>query len=255
MLLSVEGEELPVGREVQVSIVHPTSGEQLTVPAKVVRHLEDEGVVGAVAVEIRSGALTEQVQRFVSDVQEADAQQRSAGIRGPLEELGGASLLQMFAALSKRGTLSISHGVEEGVVVFENGTLRLAQVGAVVGTKALARMLAWRDGFFEFRSHVDPVDSNEPGVPMEGAILEALRILDEEQRNAGAALSPKARLEVERSKLAESGPPLGKTEQAVLELATAGFTVRRILDVIPENDAAIRTAIQALLERGLVRLA
>jgi len=255
MLLSVEGEELPVGREVQVSIVHPTSGEQLTVPAKVVRHLEDEGVVGAVAVEIRSGALTEQVQRFVSDVQEADAQQRSAGIRGPLEELGGASLLQMFAALSKRGTLSISHGVEEGVVVFENGTLRLAQVGAVVGTKALARMLAWRDGFFEFRSHVDPVDSNESGVPMEGAILEALRILDEEQRNAGAALSPKARLEVERSKLAESGPPLGKTEQAVLELATAGFTVRRILDVIPENDAAIRTAIQALLERGLVRLA
>lgn len=255
MLLSVEGEELPVGREVQVSIVHPSSGEQLTVPAKVVRHIEADGVVGAVAVEIRSGSLTKQVKQFVSDVQEADAQQRSAGIRGPLEELGGASLLQMFAALSKRGTLSINHGVEEGVVVFEDGTLRLAQVGAVVGSKALARMLAWRDGFFEFRSHVDSIDSNEAGMPMEGAILDALRILDEEQRTSGGALPPTARLEVERGKLAQSGPPLGKTEQAVLELATAGFTVRRILDVIPENDAVIRTAIQALVTRGLVRLA
>lgn len=254
MLLSVEGEELPLGREVQVSIVHPNSGEQMTVPAKVVRHLEGEGVVGAVAVEISSSALTEQVERFVADVQEADAKHRSAGIRGPLEELGGASLLQMFAALSKRGTLSVSHGVEEGIVVFEDGFLRVAQVGSVTGIKALARLLSWRDGFFEFRTHVDPIESNEPAIPMEGAILDAVRMLDEDNRLLGPALPANAKLEIARSKLAESGPPLGKTEQAVLELATAGFTVRRILDVIPENDAMIRSAILALVERGLVRL-
>jgi hypothetical protein len=255
MLLSVEGEELPIGRAVQVSIVHPTTGEQMTVPAKVVRHLEGDGVVGAVAVEIQAGALSPEMQHFVSEVQEADAQQRSAGIRGPLEELGGASMLQMFAALSRRGTLTVNHGVEEGIVVFEDGMLRIARVGAVVGTKALARILAWRDGFFEFRSHVDPVEPDEAALPMEAAILEALRVLDEEQRHAAPALPPGAKLAVERSKLAATGPPLGKTEQAVLELATAGFTVRRILDVIPENDAVIRSAIQALLDRGLVRLA
>lgn len=255
MLLSVEGDELPVGREVQVSIVHPTTGEQLTVAAKVVRHLEKDGVVGAVAVEIAGSALTEKVETFVSDVQETDAMHRSAGIRGPLEELGGASLLQMFAALSKRGTLTMSHGVEEGTVIFADGDLRVAQVGAVTGIKALARMLAWRDGFFEFRSHVDPVAPSDSAIPMEGAILDALRMLDEGLRVSGPALPPAAKLEIERSKLAETGPPLGKTEQAVLELATAGFTVRRILDVIPENDAVIRAAILALVERGLVRLA
>jgi hypothetical protein len=255
MLLSVEGEELPLGREVQVSLVHPTSGEQLTVPAKVVRHLEGNGVVGAVAVEIQAKALSPKVERFFADVQEADAQHRSAGIRGPLEELGGASLLQMFAALSKRGTLTVSHGVEEGVVVFEDGFLRLAQVGSVSSIKALARILSWRDGFFEFRTHIDPIETSESTLPMEGAILDAVRMLDEEMQVAGPVLKPDAKLEIERSKLAESGPPLGKTEQAVLELATAGFTVRRILDVIPENDAMIRSAILALVERGLVRLA
>jgi hypothetical protein len=38
----------------------------------------------------------------------------------------------------------------------------------------------------------------------------------------------------------------------VLELAAAGFTVRRILDVIPETDVAIRGAITSLVERGLL---
>ena len=255
MLLSVEGEELPVGREVQVSIHHPTSGEQLTVPAKVVRHLAGDGVVGAVAVELPASAQTQDLERFVSEVQRVDAQQRNAGIRGPLEELGGASLLQMFAALSQRGTLAMSHGVEEGIVVFEAGCLRHARIGSVTGTKALARMLSWRDGLFEFRAHVDPGDATEAGVPMEAAILDALRMLDEGQRLSGPLLPPAAKLVVERSQLSTTGPALGKTEQAVLELASAGFTVRRILDVIPENDAAIRAAISALIERGLVRLA
>jgi hypothetical protein len=149
----------------------------------------------------------------------------------------------------------MSHGVEEGIVVFVDGALAVAQVGAVTGVKALARMLAWRDGSFEFRSHVDPVEHPDPAIPMEAAILDALRMLDEEQRLSGPALSASAKLEVEHAKLGKTGPPLGKTEQAVLELATAGFTVRRILDVIPENDAAIRAAILALVERGIVRLA
>jgi hypothetical protein len=62
---------------------------------------------------------------------------------------------------------------------------------------------------------------------MEGAILDACACSTRDA-GRGPGLKPNAKLEIERSKLAESGPPLGKTEQAVLELATAGFTVRRI---------------------------
>jgi hypothetical protein len=132
--------------------------------------------------------------------------------------------------------------------------LLLAQVGSVTGVKALARILSWRDGFFEFRAHVDPADRAASGMPIEAAILDAVRMLDEGNRLSGPLLAPSARLELARDRLAESGPLLGKTEQAVLELAAAGFTMRRILDVIPENDAAIRVAISALLERGIVRI-
>jgi Tfp pilus assembly protein PilZ len=254
LLVSVDGEELPIGREVTVELTHPTTGEKLEVPAKVVRHIQGEGVVPAVALAFQPGAKAADIERFVVDLKQVDAERQRGGIRGPLEELGGASMLQMFAALSKQGTLTVTHGAEEGVVAFANGMLGVAQVGSVMGVKALARILSWRDGFFEFRSHVDPLGDAQAQIPMEGAILDALRLLDESNRLSIPQLPASARLEIARDQLATIGQPIGQTEQAVLELAAAGFTVRRILDVIPENDAAIRSAITALLDSGILRL-
>ncbi|HTY19278.1 MAG TPA: PilZ domain-containing protein [Myxococcota bacterium] len=252
ILLSVDGEELPVGREITVGIMHPTSGDVMEVSGKVVRHVAGEGVVPAVAVEIQAGPKAEAVARFVEEVRKVNEEQSRGGIRGPLEELGAVSLLQMFAALAKRGTLTVTCGVEEGTVAFEEGMLLLAQVGSVTGVKALARIFSWREGHFEFRAHVDPMPPAATPEPMEGSILDALRIIDEANRLSGPQLAPGARFAVHREKLGSLDRPLGKTEEAVLELAAAGFTVRRILDVIPENDAQIRSSLSSLVERGLL---
>jgi len=209
-------------------------------------------VVPAVAVEIQAGPKAEAVARFVEEVRKVNEEQSRGGIRGPLEELGAVSLLQMFAALAKRGTLTVTCGVEEGTVAFEEGMLLLAQVGSVTGVKALARIFSWREGHFEFRAHVDPMPPAATPEPMEGSILDALRIIDEANRLSGPQLAPGARFAVHREKLGSLDRPLGKTEEAVLELAAAGFTVRRILDVIPENDAQIRSSLSSLVERGLL---
>jgi len=253
VLLSVEGEELPVGREVELELSNPATGQHLAVGGKVVRHVEGEGVVPAVAVQMRPGPQREAMERFIEDVKRIDEEQRRGGIRGPLEELGAVSLLQMFAALAQRGTLTVTCGVEEGMVAFEGGQLLNARVGSVTGVKALARIFSWRDGFFEFRGgHVDPELPASDALLMEGAILDALRILDEAGRTSGVELAPATRFAVHRERLARISEPLGKTEEAVLELAVAGFTLRRILDVIPESDSQIREAIAALIERGLL---
>ena len=100
---------------------------------------------------------------------------------------------------------------------------------------------------------VDPRASVGKKVAMEAAILDAVRMLDEGNRISNPMLSPSTRFELARDRLAQTGAPLGKTEQAVLELVAAGFTMRRILDVIPEDDAAIRVAIDALIDRGFLR--
>jgi hypothetical protein len=252
-LLSVDGEELPIGRAVELELTHPGTGEVLTVPGKVVRHLKGEGVVPAVAVAIEPGSRRDALERFVEDVERADEEARRTGIRGPLEELGAVSLLQMFAALARQGTLTVTSGVEEGVVAFADGQLVSAQVGSVAGVKALARIFAWREGFFEFRASVDAGAAGDGASgPMEGVILEALRLLDEANRQSGPALAPGARFAVHRERLGSIDRPLETTEESVLELAAAGFTLRRILDVIPETDVAIRGAVTSLVERGLL---
>lgn len=252
VLLSVDGEELPVGRGVELELTHPGTGEVMAVSGKVVRHLQGEGVVPAVAVAIEPGARREALERFVEDVERADEEARRSGIRGPLEELGAVSLLQMFAALARQGTLTVTSGVEEGVVAFADGQLVAAQVGSVAGVKALVRIFGWREGFFEFRAAVDPDLGSAPAGPMEAVIFEALRLLDEANRQAVPGLAPDVRFAVHRERLGAVGTSLEATEESVLELAAAGFTLRRILDVIPETDAEIRSAIASLVERGLL---
>src|SRR5690606_184006 len=140
----------------------------------------------------------------------------------------------------------------EGYVAFADGQLVAARVGSVEGVKALARIFGWREGFFEFRAVVEAGAREGEAMPMEGAILDALRLLDEAARQPGPALSPGARFTVHRERLGSIDRPLETTEASVLELAAAGFTLRRILDVIPETDAAIRNAITSLVERGLL---
>ena len=45
---------------------------------------------------------------------------------------------------------------------------------------------------------------------------------------------------------------LSKVEAAVLDLARAGFTVRRILDFIPEPDSEIYRALESLSDRAAI---
>ncbi len=67
-------------------------------------------------------------------------------------------------------------------------------------------------------------------------------------------LDPSARLRLDAKALGSHGEPLSKTEEAVVDLAAAGLSVRRLLDVIPESDAQILDAIRSLAERGLIEI-
>lgn len=251
-LITVEGSLLPVGRTVRLQVSDPESGAPVEVVGKVIRHLEGEGTIPAVAVRFEPPPdRRDEVGRVMDAIQRTDQRLRRDGIGGPIEEVGTASLIQMFAGFATRGTLILIHDVEEATIAFEEGQLLHASVGEVTGIKALKRVLTWHDGEFEFRANVDGVPEDHKPALLEGAILEAMRRLDEEKRLTLPSLAPKTRLEVARDRL-DGTTDLTQTEEAVLDLATAGFTVRRMLDVIPEDDAEVHAAITSLFERGLV---
>jgi hypothetical protein len=172
------------------------------------------------------------------------------GISGRIEELGIANLIQMLGQSSPLGTLTATHGNEEATIAFEGGALRYALLGPLRGVKALARVLTWADGTFAFTRAVDAITDERPPIPLQSALLDAARQVDEATR--AARLDMKQRFEVDREAVARDGD-LGKLEEAVVDLAAAGLTVRRMIDVIPDSDGAVQEAIRALLERGVLR--
>jgi Tfp pilus assembly protein PilZ len=251
-LISIEGSELPVGRSLRLSVSNPSTGRPIEVKGRVTRHVQGEGTVPAVAVRFEPPSdLEDEIGSVVELIRTNDQRLQRDGIRGPIDEMETASLIQMFTGFATRGTLTLIRGVEEATIVFEEGQLRHASAGSVTGVKALTRVLTWQDGEFEFRAHVDSAYRAGKPEPLEGALLEAAQRLDEEKRLSPFPLAAGTRLAIDRTRLAQS-KSLTQTEEAVLDLATAGFTVQRILDVIPENDAEIQAAIGSLLERGIV---
>ena len=251
-LISADASELPVGKAVRLALQHPETGDRLEVDGRVVRHLATHGTVAAVSVlfDVPAGRRQE-IAALVRAAQNAHRQHTESGISGRIEELGMPNLIQMLGRSSPHGTLVVRSGAEEGVLAFEGGALRYARLGATRSLKALARMLLWREGTFEFHAHVAALEAEDEPIQLEAALLEATRRLDEAAQAPTPRFEPTLRFRVDRTALAAAGA-LGKAEEAVLDLATAGFTVRRILDVIPEDDAEVGSALLALVERGVL---
>ena len=251
-LISADAGELPPGKKVRLQLRNPETGDPFEVSGRVARHVETNGTVAAVSIAFDVPAEQKgDLAALVQAATQVHKQRAAAGISGRIEELGMPNLIQMLGRSSPHGTLSVSSGTEEGVLAFDAGTLRYARLGATRGLKALGRMLQWEAGSFEFHAHVDALDVEDEPVRLEAALLEATRRIDEAARGGTPHLDPVARFQVDRAALVEAGG-LAKVEEAVVDLATAGFTVRRILDVVPEDDTQVSEALLALIERGVL---
>jgi len=254
-LLSLEGAPVPVGATVRLSLLHPTRGETLEVDGVVARHVESEGRVAGLAVRFSPPPEEEaRLERFVEELGSVEHARRLGGIVGPIEELGPASLVRTFGACAPRGTLALQRGEEEAVLCFEAGVLRSVRLGPVSGAKALARLLAWREGRFEFHARLDAAAPEEPLGAVGEAVLEAARQLDALARLGPDRIPATARLRPRRGARSPAAAA-GKSEEAVLDLAAAGMPWWRILDVIPVPDAEVLAAALALLDAGALELA
>jgi Tfp pilus assembly protein PilZ len=250
VLISADGSDLPLGKPIELELQHPVSGERIAVRGKVARHIQTEGTVAAVGITFDTPAeRSSELREFVRDVKRAEAERAAAGITGRVEELGMASLIQMLGQSSPHGTLTANLGSEEATIAFENGAIRYALLGSLRGEKALARILQWNSGTFSFHAQVDAMSNESAPLPLQSALLEAARQLDETA--ISAPLDLRARFSLEREALARAGE-LSKLEEAVLDLAGAGLTVRRMIDVIPDSDADVQSAIRSLLESGVL---
>jgi Tfp pilus assembly protein PilZ len=177
ILLSASGARLPADVELRLSIVHPTSGESLAVAGRVVRHVEEHGVVAAIAVRFDAGAQQESLERFVEEARCVHQERQQAGLSQALDAGGIAPSLRLLAAAVPRGTITVIEGMQEGTIVFEARQILCVELGLLRGRDALARLLGFRLGSFEFHGQVDPTGFPDAPLPMEAALEDAARTL------------------------------------------------------------------------------
>lgn len=253
VLLSIDGPPAPRGERVELTIDHPTFDEQLTVPARVVRYLEVDGTVTAMACMFEPELDTHaEVAEFIEDVQTSEHARRLRGVTGAIGELGIINVIQVFGGCTRSGTLTVMRGYEEGRVIFEDGLLREVRLGPVSGMKALSRIVGWRDGSFEFHSRVEAGFGPCEPVPLEAALLEATRQQDEFDRLDSPDWSEHTRFTVDPDRLEAERSGLSKMEDSAVELARAGMTLRQIVDVIPEADVDVHAALQNLADLDII---
>jgi Tfp pilus assembly protein PilZ len=253
VLVSVAGKGIPVGEKVRLSLTRPASGDSLEVDGVVVREIQGDGGVSGlgIAFEPRDDERAD-LRRFVDEVQSAEHTRRLGGVAGGIAEFGIQNLLQMFAITMPEGTLTLQRDQQEGVIGFESGMLCFVRLGAISGRKALVRLLSWTEGRFELHASLDSLEEREAPVPVDAAVFDAMRLLDEEALIDRSGLHEDAKPRIAEADL-EAGD-LGKLEETVLDLVRAGFTVGRMIEVIPEPDPEIYRALISLCERGVISL-
>jgi hypothetical protein len=252
LLLSIEGEDLPVGCNVALSIAHPAAGLPLQVAGTIVRHLEGHGVVPAVAVRMRPGERQAEVESFVEELRRLHEERQRAGTHERFTEGGVEAALRAVTTHAPRGTLTVASGIEEGTILFEANQMLAASLGPARGLKALARILAWQEGFLEFHSELDPLSQRDAPMAMEAAIRAARRTNECPVRGRAESLEPATRFTAVGGVPGAVAGLLEGLEADVFELAANGVTLRRILDRIPSSDAEIVAALITLLESGLL---
>ncbi|MEZ4291353.1 MAG: PilZ domain-containing protein [Myxococcota bacterium] len=256
VLIAVPGEAPPVGEKVLVTIGHATSGEERTLPGVIARHeLDDRGGISGIGIRFEfEGPEARECEAFVSRIKASEHARRLGAITGSLDTLGLDELLTSFGQCVPRGRFTLVRGGQVGTAQVEGGRLQSAQLGACVGIKALVRLLAWDTGEFEFHPNGPAEAAGAPlGLPIEVALLEAARILDEDRLSPRRRLDPTRRVAIVPETLPGAAGP-SKLEQQILDLAGSGTPVSRLLDGIAETDARIEDTLLDLVERGLLHL-
>ena len=256
MLVGIDGVAPAVGEFVSLSITNPAIDQEIDIDGTVMRHVELPGALVAVGIRFEVPAVdADTVGSFLREIQVAEHSRRLGGITGPISEIGIENLLQMFGTCAPRGTLTLDHGGDDGFIMFEQGMLRAARLGESYGRKALARLLSWREGTFEFHARSDPAAYNGDPIPLDAAMLDAFRLQDESQRGDTSQLPDDGRLALDQEKVDAARDELSQGEEAILDLAAVGMSIGKVIDIIPEPDEEIRQQIVALIARGLIQLA
>lgn len=108
---------------------------------------------------------------------------RPGVIQGRLEEMSMLDLMQSLEMGQKSCQLTVRHNGDTCTMDFGTGQCKDARLGKLEGEAAVFQAVRWSDGDFEINFNVQPSRETISRTTT-GLLMEALRLVDEDQRDA-----------------------------------------------------------------------
>jgi len=253
LLALLVGVDLGEGTKLRVVLVHPGSGAEIAVDARVANQTRCHHGVMALGIQfLYTVDRIDEVRQFIDDLRGFHRARKLASVTGSLSETPLESVLETFAAVSSEGTLILSREDDEGKVAYRDGQIVYAMTGLVSGPKALGRMFTWTDAQFEFHPGLTPIEDAPAPLPLQPAILAATVERDEVARLSLGSLGPEAVFSLDDDRFAAVKGDLDPLRLEIAENAGMGFPLGTILDIMTVSDGVILMALADLIEGGIV---
>jgi CheY-like chemotaxis protein len=129
-------------------------------------------------------------------------------VRGNLSQMNVIDLMQSLEMGRKSCQLTLTNEGEKCEVFFEEGQVKHATFGALVGDAAVFKVLRWTGGNFQL-DFEGKTDKETTQLNTQGLLMEGLRLLDESQRDGGGDVP-----ESSGASSAPSGTPIASPSNA-----------------------------------------
>jgi CheY-like chemotaxis protein len=186
------------------------------------------------------------LQRSAKLAQAAVSDDKESDLRGNLEQMGMAEVVQTLGISRKTGGLKILRHSRVGKIYFEQGEIIQAALGDVKDEEAVYRILTWNEGYFEF-------DSNDTAARTIATSHNSLLMEGFQQREELAkyheAMPPfTAMLTLSRPDQIGDLKPIS---QKVARLIDGHRTLQEIVDASPVNYLVTVKILYTLLKKQL----
>jgi DNA-binding response OmpR family regulator len=171
--------------------------------------------------------------------------------QGSIQDMAVVDLLQTFEVSRKSGVLHVHNNAHSAKILFREGKIIDAQLGALRGEEAVYRTLIWNDGSFEVEfTIVKAEDIIE--VSTQGILMEGMRRVDEWGRLLEQLPPLTTVFDVDHSQLLERLNEIPDELNGILKLFDGKRTLLDVVDGSPFEDLSTLSTITKLYFEGLL---
>ncbi len=171
---------------------------------------------------------------------------------GSLSEMGLVDLLQTIDISRKSGVLHLSNRGRRGAIYFDSGSLIHAELGSLVGERAVYRFLVWNDGDFDLEFRPVRLEERTIDTSTQGLLMEGMRRVDEWGRMLEQLPRLESVFEVDGEELLARLAEIPDEINDVLRLFDGINSLMDVVDQHPQDDLSTLSAISKLYFEGLI---